>query len=284
MGTVTGSDLCTRDRHRFRTSSLGKGAVPELRHDSTLRKWRCGVSGGSRAGAQVLVRGRCGAFEDCQHYHRQGASLSDAASDSACLEAPPRVVVGGQGVSGQAFVDNAKFREFAFDAFKAQVLDMETAAVATVAYANGVPFIGFRSLSDLARRRRRRKRDGDFLPPRFRERRRRARRLHQSASGGHALIVSVIHVPTAESAPPNAAEASTKTTPSVKAEERDAGRESNHGGRQSKVLGSGSGRAERSKASPPPPRRRARAGRTTAPRLAMTPTTAAVTAASAPAT
>ncbi len=27
---------------------------------------------------------------------------------------------------------------------------METAAVATVAYANDVPFIGFRSLSDLA--------------------------------------------------------------------------------------------------------------------------------------
>ncbi|QRK07606.1 hypothetical protein JQX13_47730 [Archangium violaceum] len=29
-------------------------------------------------------------------------------------------------------------------------LDMETSAVAVVAYSNGVPFIAFRSLSDLA--------------------------------------------------------------------------------------------------------------------------------------
>ena len=37
-----------------------------------------------------------------------------------------------------------------FTTFDAQVLDMESAAVAHVAYANGVPFIAFRSLSDLA--------------------------------------------------------------------------------------------------------------------------------------
>jgi adenosylhomocysteine nucleosidase len=37
-----------------------------------------------------------------------------------------------------------------FATFEAQVLDMESAAVATVAYANAVPFIAFRSLSDLA--------------------------------------------------------------------------------------------------------------------------------------
>lgn len=68
----------------------------------------------------------------------------------ACLSHEPRLVVGGNGVSGSAFVDNAAFRRYAFEAFKAQVLDMESAAVATVAYANGVPFISFRSLSDLA--------------------------------------------------------------------------------------------------------------------------------------
>jgi len=34
--------------------------------------------------------------------------------------------------------------------FNADVLDMESAAVAHVAYANKVPFIAFRSLSDLA--------------------------------------------------------------------------------------------------------------------------------------
>lgn len=77
------------------------------------------------------------------------ATLEDCAGE-ACLSHPPEIVVGGNGVSGQAFVDNADFREFVFATFEARVLDMESAAVAHVAYANGVPFIAFRSLSDLA--------------------------------------------------------------------------------------------------------------------------------------
>jgi adenosylhomocysteine nucleosidase len=67
-----------------------------------------------------------------------------------CLPKAPRIVVGGNGVSGAAFVDNAAFRQYAFSAFKAEVLDMESAAVAQVAYENRTPFIVFRSLSDLA--------------------------------------------------------------------------------------------------------------------------------------
>jgi adenosylhomocysteine nucleosidase len=68
-----------------------------------------------------------------------------------CLVKAPRLVVGGNGVSGPTFVDNAAFREYAFKTFDAKVLDMETAAVAHVAYANNkTPFIAFRSLSDLA--------------------------------------------------------------------------------------------------------------------------------------
>jgi adenosylhomocysteine nucleosidase len=67
-----------------------------------------------------------------------------------CLDHQPRVSVGGNGISGPAFADNAEYREYLFAQFKAQVLDMETAATAHVAYANQVPFIGFRSLSDLA--------------------------------------------------------------------------------------------------------------------------------------
>jgi adenosylhomocysteine nucleosidase len=67
-----------------------------------------------------------------------------------CLAHPPKLVLGGSGVSGQAFVDNAAFRQYTFRTFRANVLDMETAATAMVAYANGVPFIAFRSLSDLA--------------------------------------------------------------------------------------------------------------------------------------
>ena len=78
------------------------------------------------------------------------AVLKRCSSGGQCLEKPPKVVVGGNGVSGQSFVDNAAFRTWAYTTFQARVLDMETAAVGQVAYANGVPFVGFRSLSDLA--------------------------------------------------------------------------------------------------------------------------------------
>ena len=71
-------------------------------------------------------------------------------SPKKCLAEVPRVVVGGNGVSGQAYMDNAAFRAYSFKTFEANVLDMETAAAAQVAYSNGVPFIAFRSLSDLA--------------------------------------------------------------------------------------------------------------------------------------
>ena len=67
-----------------------------------------------------------------------------------CLAHQPRLQVGGNGVSGTAFVDNADFRRYVFQTFEAHVLDMESAACAMVAYGNGVPFIAFRSLSDLA--------------------------------------------------------------------------------------------------------------------------------------
>lgn len=77
-------------------------------------------------------------------------TLEACNADDACLADPPQIVVGGNGVSGSAFVDNADFRTHAFDTFDARVLDMESAAVAHVAHANGVPFIAFRSLSDLA--------------------------------------------------------------------------------------------------------------------------------------
>ena len=76
--------------------------------------------------------------------------LADCDAEKKCLATKPHLVVGGNGVSGQAFVDNAAFREYTFKTFDASVLDMETAATAMVAYANSVPYIAFRSLSDLA--------------------------------------------------------------------------------------------------------------------------------------
>jgi len=78
-----------------------------------------------------------------------GLALQRCAADQ-CLSKPPRVVIGGAGASGPVFVDNAAFRQYAHETFGARVLDMESAAVAQAAYVNGVPFIAFRSLSDLA--------------------------------------------------------------------------------------------------------------------------------------
>ena len=80
----------------------------------------------------------------------EGIELSACNAENTCLRDSPEIVVGGAGVSGSSFVDNAAFREYVFETFGAQVLDMESAAVAHVAYANQVPFIAFRSLSDLA--------------------------------------------------------------------------------------------------------------------------------------
>lgn len=77
-------------------------------------------------------------------------TLADCNAENVCLTVAPKIVVGGNGVSGQTFVDNADFRDYVFATFEANVLDMETAATAMVAYANGVPYIAFRSLSDLA--------------------------------------------------------------------------------------------------------------------------------------
>jgi adenosylhomocysteine nucleosidase len=80
----------------------------------------------------------------------QDVALAACDARQRCVAHVPRLVVGGNGVSGQAFVDNAAFREYAYRTFHANVLDMESAACAMVAYGNDVPFIAFRSLSDLA--------------------------------------------------------------------------------------------------------------------------------------
>lgn len=80
----------------------------------------------------------------------ESVELVQCNAEDVCLTEEPVVVVGGTGVSGPVFVDNAEFRDYAFETFEANVLDMETASVAMVAYSNDVPYIAFRSLSDLA--------------------------------------------------------------------------------------------------------------------------------------
>ena len=113
------------------TSVTVRGAAP----DSLERRFWFAVYSASLATSRDVA-------------HR--VALTRCASESACLAHAPRVVVGGNGVSGATFVDNARYREWVWSTFQADALDMETAAVAIVAYENRVPFIAFRSLSDLA--------------------------------------------------------------------------------------------------------------------------------------
>jgi adenosylhomocysteine nucleosidase len=77
-------------------------------------------------------------------------TLDKCTPQEVCLTEDPIIKVGGNGVSGPTFVDNAAYRDYAWATWEPDSLDMESAAVAHVATVNGVPFIVFRSLSDLA--------------------------------------------------------------------------------------------------------------------------------------
>jgi adenosylhomocysteine nucleosidase len=67
-----------------------------------------------------------------------------------CVGTQPRVYVGGRGVSAPVFLANPEYRIYLFEELQAETFEMETAALAHVAYANRIPYIAFRSLSDLA--------------------------------------------------------------------------------------------------------------------------------------
>ncbi len=60
------------------------------------------------------------------------------------------VSVGGTGVAGAVFLDNAAYREWVFRVWQARCTDMESTALAHVAWANRTPILIVRGLSDLA--------------------------------------------------------------------------------------------------------------------------------------
>jgi adenosylhomocysteine nucleosidase len=70
-------------------------------------------------------------------------------TDRCCKSDAPKIHVRGNGVSVPTFVDNAEYRDYAYKTFDADALDMETASAIMVAYETGIPFLAFRSLSDL---------------------------------------------------------------------------------------------------------------------------------------
>ena len=69
---------------------------------------------------------------------------------SLCVPSQPRLVVGGRGITLSTFLDNSNYRNYLSQILSAVSVDMETAAFAHVAYANGIPFLAFRALSDQA--------------------------------------------------------------------------------------------------------------------------------------
>jgi adenosylhomocysteine nucleosidase len=63
---------------------------------------------------------------------------------------PINIKVGGNGVTGSVFLDNAQYRQWLQRVFNAQVAEMESAAVGQVCFVNDVDWIIIRSISDLA--------------------------------------------------------------------------------------------------------------------------------------
>ena len=55
-----------------------------------------------------------------------------------------------RGLSGTVFCDNAEYRKWIFDVWKAECLDMESTAIAQVCWENKTPCLIVRGLSDLA--------------------------------------------------------------------------------------------------------------------------------------
>ena len=131
-GTPTG--LFMRENHVMTAANAPKG---EFRFDYEVDAAMLAVARSIRP-----ALARCGP-KATQH----PGALPDP---KLCVQTQPQLIIGGRGVSGTAFLANPAYRNYLFEQLQAQTVEMETAALAHVAYANGVPYIAFRSLSDLA--------------------------------------------------------------------------------------------------------------------------------------
>ena len=83
-------------------------------------------------------------------FSKAGRLITERISLDSVGNRVPKVIVGGIGASGNSFIDQVEKRLWLSEKFRALTVDMESAAVAQVCTANNVPFIIFRSASDLA--------------------------------------------------------------------------------------------------------------------------------------
>jgi len=81
---------------------------------------------------------------------RAKTAAGAAPDPKLCVTTQPKLFVGGRGVSAPVFLANPHYRKYLFEQLQVQAFEMEGAALAHVAFANGIPYISFRSLSDLA--------------------------------------------------------------------------------------------------------------------------------------
>ncbi|GAA6185752.1 5'-methylthioadenosine/S-adenosylhomocysteine nucleosidase [Aliiglaciecola sp. NS0011-25] len=79
--------------------------------------------------------------------HKALSSMDDIKMPSGH---PINIKVGGNGVTGSVFLDNAEYRNWLQRVYDAQVAEMESAAVGQVCFVNDVDWIVIRSVSDLA--------------------------------------------------------------------------------------------------------------------------------------
>ncbi len=135
------------------------GQTPNSETDQDLKFWFDVDPVMLDAGREVAREVSSGELEllDCRPEDQAG----DGECNGEALSPAPRVIVGQNGVSGPTFVDNARYGEWVYENLtfddgpadgsspdRVLALDMETAAAQMVAYSNGVPFLGVRSVSD----------------------------------------------------------------------------------------------------------------------------------------
>ena len=63
---------------------------------------------------------------------------------------PIQIKIGGNGVTGSVFLDNAEYRNWLQRVYNAQVTEMESATVGQICFVNDVDWVIIRSISDLA--------------------------------------------------------------------------------------------------------------------------------------